>query len=253
MSRLSSPLLAALCIATLVGCATAPVTKRDARDPLERINRKTFAFNDAIDHGVLRPAAKAYHKVTPDFMETGVSNFFDNLDTPRTIVNDLLQGKLKASLNDTSRLLLNTTVGIGGLLDPASAAGLDRNDEDFGQTFGKWGVRPGPYIVIPLLGPSTVRDGVGRVPDTYSNPVSYIERDKVRYGLYGLSVVDTRTRLLSLDDTLDQAYDRYAFVRNAYLQRREYQVTDGQVAEDPLSDAELPPDEPPADTPPPSQ
>ena len=243
MRRSSALLLAALCLATLAGCATTPNAKRDPRDPLERINRKTYAFNSAVDRGVLRPVAKAYHKVTPDFVETGISNFFDNLETPRTILNDLLQGKFKAGLNDTGRLLLNTTVGIGGLLDPASAAGLDKNDEDFGQTFGRWGIRPGPYVVIPFLGPSTFRDGIGRVPDMYADPLHYVEEYKVRYGIYAVSAIDTRTRLLSVDDALNQAYDPYAFMRNAYLQRREYLVTDGQSSEDPFAGEELPPDE----------
>ena len=254
MSRSSQLLAALLCLASLAGCATAPGTKADARDPFERINRKTFAFNDAVDRTVLKPVAKGYRKVAPQFVETGVSNFFDNLEGPRTIINDLLQGKFKASLHDTGRLLLNTTVGIGGLLDPATAAGLDKNDEDFGQTFGKWGVGAGPYIMLPFLGPTTLRDGVGRIPDTYANPLTYIERDKVRLSLYGMSVIDTRARLLSVDDSLNQAYDRYAFLRNAYLQRREYQVTDGEAAEDPLAGEELPPDEPaPESTPPSSQ
>ena len=241
MSRFPGVLAALACVAFLAGCATAPTTKRDPRDPFERMNRGTFAFNNAVDRGVLRPVAKAYHKVTPNFIETGVSNFFDNLETPRTIICNLLQGKFKASLSDTGRLLLNTTLGLGGLLDPATDAGLAKNDEDFGQTLGKWGIKPGPYLVLPFLGPSDLRDGIGRVPDAYTNPAAYIEEDKVRYGLYGLSAIDTRTQLLSLDDALDQAYDPYSFMRNAYLQRRQYLVTDGQAAEDPFEGEELPP------------
>lgn len=241
MSRTPGILLALACVAFLSGCATAPTAKRDPRDPFERVNRGTYAFNSAVDRGVLRPVAKAYHKVTPNFIETGVSNFFDNLETPRTIINNLLQGKFKDSLSDTGRLLLNTTLGLGGLLDPATDAGLAKHDEDFGQTFGKWGIKPGPYIVIPFLGPSDLRDGIGRVPDTYTNPAAYIEEDKVRYGLYGLSAIDTRTQLLSLDDALKQAYDPYSFMRNAYLQRRQYLVTDGQAADDPFEGEELPP------------
>jgi phospholipid-binding lipoprotein MlaA len=240
MSRFPGVLVALVCLASLAGCATAPTAKRDPRDPFERINRKTYAFNSALDRSVLRPTARAYHKVTPNFIETGVSNFFDNLSTPRTIICDLLQGKLKASLSDTGRLLLNSTLGLGGLLDPATDAGLAKNDEDFGQTFGKWGAGPGPYIVLPFLGPSDLRDGIGRFPDALAWPLSYVEEDKVRYGLYGVYVIDTRTRLLSVDDALKQAYDPYAFMRNAYLQRRQYLVTDGQATEDPFEGEELP-------------
>jgi len=214
--------------ALICGCAAHSPAKHDPRDPFERVNRATFKFNDALDRAALRPVAKGYRKVTPRFIQTGVSNFMDNLDTPLTLVNDLLQGKFKAGLNDTGRLLLNTTLGLGGLLDPASDAGLDKNDEDFGQTFGKWGVRAGPYLVLPFLGPSNMRDGVARIPDATANPLTYVERDRIRLSLYALSVLDSRVHLLDVDDTLNQAYDRYAFMRNAYLQRREYLVTDGQ-------------------------
>jgi phospholipid-binding lipoprotein MlaA len=241
MSRSPALLLALLALACLAGCATTQSAKRDARDPFERVNRKTYAFNNAVDRAVLRPVARGYHRATPDIIEKGVSNFFDNLETPRTLINDLLQGKLKASLQDTGRFVLNTTLGIGGLFDPASDAGLPKHDEDFGQTLGRWGVGPGPYIVLPLLGPSDLRDGIGRVPDTFSHPLTYIEEDNVRYGSYAVRAIDARVRLLSLDDTLKQAYDPYAFIRNAYLQRREYLVTDGNVTEDPFEGEELPP------------
>jgi phospholipid-binding lipoprotein MlaA len=225
-----------LIAATLSGCATSPAGKRDARDPWERVNRATFKFNDAVDRAVAKPVAKGYRKVAPQFVETGVSNFFDNLEYPVVLVNDLLQGKFKAALNDTGRLLLNTTLGLGGLLDPASDAGLDKNDEDFGQTLGKWGAKSGPYLVLPFFGPSTVRDGFGNVADRFTEPLTYVERDRIRFSLQAVGLVDTRARLLDLEETLNQAYDRYAFLRNAYLQRREYEVTDGEVAEEPLDE-----------------
>jgi len=228
-----------LAAALLCGCATQPATKRDPRDPFERINRATFKFNDALDRAALKPIAKGYRKITPHFVQTGVSNFMDNLDNPRTIVNDLLQGKLKASLNDTGRLLLNTTIGLGGILDPATDAGLDKGEEDFGQTMGKWGIHSGPYIVLPLLGSSTLRDAIGRVPDTYTSPIHYVRQSGIRWGLYGLSAIDTRARFLDLEQALSQTYDRYAFLKNAYLQRREYQVTDGQAPEEPLDESDM--------------
>jgi phospholipid-binding lipoprotein MlaA len=210
----------------LFGCATLPPNaKRDPRDPWERVNRTTYKFNDGVDRYVLKPVAKGYAKVTPSFVQRGVSNFFDNLNYPVTIVNDLLQAQFKAFASDTGRLVLNTTVGIGGFFDPATAAGLDKNSRDFGQTLGKWGLRPGPYLVIPILGPSDVRDAVGRVGDEYTNPRHYINNTYVNWGLVVAGGIDTRTRLLGTDQLIQSAYDPYAFIRNAYLQRRQFLVT----------------------------
>jgi phospholipid-binding lipoprotein MlaA len=224
----------------LVGCATAPDAKRDPRDPYEGFNRASYKLNDTLDRAVLRPAAKGYKAITPDFVEAGVTNFFANLTQPTVIINDLLQGKFKASLNDTGRFLVNTTVGIGGLFDPASAAGLDRNDEDFGQTFGKWGTPSGPYLMIPFFGPSTVRDAVGSGVGVFTDPVRYVERDAFRYGLQGMELIDARAGRLPLDETLNQAYDRYTFIKNAFLQQREFAVKDGNVPppefDEPLED-----------------
>jgi phospholipid-binding lipoprotein MlaA len=175
--------------------------------------------------------AKAYVKVTPRFVRTGVGNFFNNLNTLGTAVNDVLQGKMRQAGNDSARFLLNSTIGLGGLFDPATAAGLELNDEDFGQTFGKWGMKPGPYLMLPFLGPSTFRDTTGRLIDQFTYPVSYLEDDSTRYLIRGVGLLDMRADLLDLDEQLDQSYDRYAFVRNAWLQRREFQVTDGEVDE----------------------
>lgn len=233
-------------LSLLVAGCVAPPAKKDPRDPFERVNRATFKFNDALDRAVLRPVAKGYKKVTPSFVQTGVSNFFSNLEQPRVIVSDLLQAKFKPAASDTGRFLLNTTIGLGGLLDPATAAGLDKNDEDLGQAFGKWGIGPGPYLMVPFFGPSTVRDGIGRIGQVYIHPLHYVENDAWRYSLEGLGVIDTRVGLLETDQALASAYDRYAFIRNAFLQRREYQVTDGNVSpvdeelEDPLEDPEPP-------------
>lgn len=211
----------------LAGCA--PAAKRDPRDPFEPINRVTYRFNDAVDRAVLKPVAKGYKKVAPQFVQTGVSNFFDNLFQPTVFLSDVLQAKFKPAANDMARFVLNTTVGIGGFLDPATAAGLDKNDEDLGQAFGKWGIGPGPYLVIPLLGFSDVRDGIGSAGQIYTSPIHYVERDAWRYSLNGVEVIDTRARLLETEKALEGTFDRYAFIRNAYLQRREYQVTDGNV------------------------
>ena len=158
--------LLALGLLLLLGCATLPPGKRDPRDPWERMNRATYRFNDTFDRAIFQPVARGYREVTPHFVQTGVSNFFDNLEYPIVMVNDLLQGQIGPFFSDTGRLLLNTTVGIGGLMDPATRVGLEKNDREFGQTFGKWGIGTGPYFVIPFLGPSDVRDSVGIVANT---------------------------------------------------------------------------------------
>ena len=237
----------ALLTLLLAGCATQPNAKRDPRDPFEGFNRASYKFNDALDRAILKPTAKGYKAITPQFVETGVSNFFSNLGQPTVILNDLLQAKFKPALSDTGRFLLNTTVGIGGLFDPASKAGLDRNDEDFGQTLGKWGMPSGPYLMVPFFGPSTVRDGFGSGVDVFSDPLHYVERDAWRYSLDGMNLIDARARRLSLEDTLNQTYDKYGFIRNAYLQQREYQVTDGNAPNPKFDDEPIEDPDPGAD------
>jgi phospholipid-binding lipoprotein MlaA len=213
----------------LSGCASLPSGKPDPRDPWERFNRSVYAFNDALDQHLAKPVAKAYVRVLPRFVRTGVNNFFNNLDNAGTVVNDALQGKFRQAGHDSARFLLNSTFGIAGLLDPATAAGLEMNDEDLGQTFGKWGSKPGPYLVLPFLGPSTVRDTVGKLADQFTWPLAYLEDDSTRIILRGVNLLDMRANLLDLDAQIDKSYDRYAFIRNAWLQRREFQVTDGNV------------------------
>jgi phospholipid-binding lipoprotein MlaA len=221
-----------LLVALLGACATLPPgAKPDSRDRFERFNRSVYTFNSKLDVYVARPVAKAYVKATPAPVRTGVSNFFSNLAYTRVILNDLLQGKGGQFFADTGRLLLNTTIGIGGLFDPASQLGLSSNDEDFGQTLGKWGVPPGPYLMLPVFGPSTLRDAPSLIVDMYSEPDTYLVSDwKARAGLTVGELVDKRASLLGTDETLDTSYDPYAFVRNAYLQRRQFQVTDGAAA-----------------------
>jgi phospholipid-binding lipoprotein MlaA len=222
-------------------CASACVTlppnsQRVPQDPWESWNRGVYKVNDKLDRAVAKPVARGYVRVVPRFMRTGISNFFDNLDTPTVMINDALQGKFGASANDLGRFLLNSTFGLGGLFDPATSAGLNKNNEDFGQTLGHWGVHPGPFVELPFLGPSDLRDAPAKLVDTYTNPKQYIRNTDVKYGLWGLSLVDTRTRLLPLDDTLQHVFDPYAFIRDAYLQRRAYLVSDGKVTEEPLVD-----------------
>jgi phospholipid-binding lipoprotein MlaA len=214
-----------LTVLLLSACATLPPgSKRDPRDPWERVNRTTYKFNDVLDKAVLRPVARGYQKVTPRVVQNSIRNFFDNLDTTRVMLNDLLQGQIRPFFNDTSRLVLNTTLGIGGLFDPATSAGLDKNDRELGQTLGKWGVPKGPYLVLPFFGASDVRDAFGKLGDDFSTPRQYIHNRWVNYGLFVVDEVDARSRLLAYDRLLDSAYDPYAFLRNAYLQNRDYKV-----------------------------
>jgi len=223
--------LVAACLA-LAGCATT-LSAPSAGDPWERVNRSTDGFNDAIDRAVLKPVAHGYRRVVPDIVRTGISNFLSNLAYPTTLVNNLLQLKLKDALSDTARLVLNTTLGLGGLLDPATEAGLARNDEDFGQTLGRWGVPSGPYLVIPFLGPSTLRDTPALYPDYLTDGQHYVDDSTVELVLSGLTIVDRRARYISVEEALEGAFDRYALMRNAFLQRREYMVRDGDVPAEP--------------------
>lgn len=208
----------------MVGCAHSPVNDPD--DPLEGFNRGVFAFNSTIDDYVARPIAKGYDYVLPDAAQTGVGNFFNNVTYPTVIVNDILQGKIVQSWADLGRLIFNSIVGIGGLVDAASMIGLERHSEDFGQTFGYWGIGNGAFLMIPLLGPSTNRDLVGRFGNSLTNPLTYVGSD-ISLPLSAVDIIDTRAQLLSVDSVLEQQLDRYIFVRNAYLQRRESLVHDG--------------------------
>jgi phospholipid-binding lipoprotein MlaA len=216
---------------TLGGCATLPSGKPDPADRFERVNRSVYSFNRAIDHAVLRPVARTYVKITPGPVRRSISNFLTNLDYPVTIVNDILQGKIHDGLSDVGRFGVNTVVGIGGLFDPASHWGLEKHDEDFGLTLAKWGVRSGPYLMLPILGPSTVRDAPGRLVDRFVSPTTYINNTGVQVGYFVIKGVNARAGLLDTDPVIDSAYDPYAFLRNAWLQRREFQVHGGNAPE----------------------
>lgn len=221
-------------LALLAGCAgkVAP-EERHPDDPWEGFNRRVFTFNDAVDRAVLRPVARGYRTVTPQPVQTGIGNFFSNLGELRTLLNSVLQGKPGNAGIAGARFVINTTVGIGGLLDYASHMEITGREEDFGQTLGVWGVGEGPYLVLPLLGPSTVRDTAGLPADTYAYPLTYLDEDKVRYALLALRIVDGRARLLDQEAMISG--DRYSFIRDAYLQRRRFEVSDGEVGEDPFA------------------
>lgn len=227
----------------LVGCASNPKAgdaengeyeSLDASDPsdsLESFNRAIFAFNMKLDSWFLKPVAKGYDYVMPNFAERGVQNFFGNLGEINNVVNDVLQWKWKQAVNDTGRFVTNSTLGIGGLFDVAGKIGMPESDgEDFGQTFAKWGVGQGPYLMLPFLGPSSLRDGVALPFDSYMDPVNHINDDGWVVGLNVLDLVDTRAQLLETEDLASG--DLYVFVREFYLKRREYLIKDGEIEED---------------------
>lgn len=232
----------------LTGCATAN------KDPLEGINRGIYKFNDVADRYAMQPVAKAYKAVAPSPVRTGISNFFSNLGTLTTVVNDLLQLKFSQAFSDAGRFVINTTFGLAGFIDVASKDNIPRHSEDFGQTLGFWGVGSGPYLVLPILGPSSVRDAGGLVVDvSTSDPITYLHNiGQVRtYNqVRAVQLLDRRTQLLDATDLVDNAsIDPYAFMRDAYLQRRASMVQDGLVPAELLQDEFEPADDEPADQP----
>lgn len=236
------PMWLALCVA-LAGCATTGARTDDAGaagadqtadndDPLESFNRAMFTFNDKLDRYFLKPVAKGYRAVVPSPARTGISNFFSNLHEPGVMVNDVLQGKFGHAASDLGRFLVNTTIGIYGLFDVATHFGLERHNEDFGQTLGKWGVGSGPYLVLPFFGPSNFRDAPSLYVDYELYPPSHMEEQSTASKLYGVEVISTRAQLLEAGDILEQAagQDPYVFVREAYRQRRRSLIQDGGEA-----------------------
>ena len=202
----------------------APAQSPTAYDPWEKFNRKVHAFNNVVDRAVARPLARAYVAAVPRPVRLGVGNFFDNLRQPLTMVNQLLQGRPRDATQTFGRFVLNSTVGIGGIFDPASDLKMKRRSEDFGQTLGTWGWKRSRYVELPFFGPRTVRDVLGLAGDMPLSPTRYVEDDKARIFLQGLNLVDTRAQLLSLDSLREGAVDDYALVRDSWLQRRNYQI-----------------------------
>lgn len=199
-------------------------------DPWINANQRVFAFNDFFDRILVRPIATTYTTVVPRFARQGIGNFFSNINDINVFVNDVLQLKFDDALTDSGRFLINSTVGLGGLLDIASDLGLNKNEEDFGQTLGYWGVGTGPYMVLPVFGTSNVRDAFGLTLDTLFNPIQYHDESSVRWSLILMQEIDTRASLLALDELVTG--DRYLFFREAYIQRREYLVNDGEIEDE---------------------
>ena len=200
-------------------------------DPWEGVNRKVFAFNEAVDGAVVKPVAQGYQAVTPQLVDDGISNFFANLNEVQNVTNDLLQGRFAAALNDTARFVINSTVGVLGFFDVASRAGLPRHDQDFGLTLAHWGVDSGPYLVLPVLGPRTVRDAAGLAVDTLDDPLFYLLDDRSeRLGVASLRLLDRRADLLKAEQLI--AGDRYVFIREAWLQQRRFKITGERSVDD---------------------
>lgn len=240
MKKLSPYFRSILCVSLLFSVSACSTLKssddplrQTSSDPFQGFNRGVYSFNSAADRAILKPVAKGYKAITPDPIENGVGNFFSNLGEPLNILNNLLQGKVDGALNSTYRFAVNSTVGVLGLFDVAKAYEVDHKPEDFGQTLASWGAAPGPYIVIPFLGPTNLRDGLGRIVDT---SILYPNRDisestQTQIGLFLLDTVDTRARLIGVDDTLNNQLDPYLFLKNAYDSNRRIAVYDGSPPE----------------------
>jgi phospholipid-binding lipoprotein MlaA len=204
-----------------------------SRDPWERLNRQIYRFNQGVDRAFFKPLAITSDTYVPAPITLGIKNFFSNLGDVGVAINNLLQGKFKPSLSDGGRILVNSTMGLAGLFDVASRMGLEKHHEDFGQTLGKWGAPSGPYLVIPLFGPSSLRDSVGVVGDLAVDPVVYAREVEVIVGLFILRAVNTRSELLSVTDLLEQAaLDPYAFERDSWLQKRDFDIRDGSFEDE---------------------
>jgi phospholipid-binding lipoprotein MlaA len=245
--RKAFPVFVVLIGLLLTGCATAPpgVTYgADQRDPWERYNRSMTQFNDSVDQAILKPVATAYTDVVPSPVRTGVSNFFGNIGDAWSFVNNALQADVQGALYSFWRVAVNTTLGLGGILDQATQMRLYRHRKDFGLTLGRWGVPPGPYLVLPILGPSTLRDTAALPVDTWGNLANHIQNVPIRNSLFVLHAVDTRAQLLGTADLLSQAaLDPYSFMRDAWLQKRRNDVYNGNpppeaAAPDNASDAD---------------
>ena len=230
ISNVRSILLILLLVTT--GCATTNTYLSDFNpdDPYEKSNRKVFEFNNKLDKLFLRPVTDFYDKATPEFAQTSITNFFANLDDIRISINNLLQGNVVESMSDITRFFINSIFGLGGFFDVASEMGLEKHSEDFGQTLGKWGAKPGPYLMLPFLGPSTTRDAFTFVGDTALAPALSLDDNAARLGLISLDLINTYSAFTGIADI--ESKDQYAFLRDAYLERRKYEINDGLSEED---------------------
>ena len=220
------------------GCASVSGTSymSDPNDPWQSVNRPVFAINDAFDQGLFRPLAEGYDAITPEPIKDGITNFFSNLNEIDNAINNFFQGKITESATSLSRLAINSTIGIGGLLDVASNMGIERQKEDLGQTFGVLGAGSGPYVVLPLLGSSSVRDIPGRVLSMYLNPLAWLDDISFRNIMVGVNAVDARANLLAKEDIAKEiSSDKYTLYKDAYLEERQFEVLDGNLDDSDLT------------------
>lgn len=234
-------IIVVICLVMNLGACARLGSKGDPRDPFEGFNRSVYSFNEAMDKTLMNRIARLYRAVTPDFVEQRISSFFSNVNDVIVIVNDILQIKINQAFSDFARLAFNSTLGIGGLFDVSTGMGYPKHNEDFGQTLGKWGFGPGPYLVIPFLGPSTARDGVGYlVATTYVSPLAYINDTETYAGLMTLNYVDFKADLLSAQKLIGEtAIDKYAFTKNAYFELRDNLIKDRKGGLDDYEDLDL--------------
>lgn len=224
MNRLVPTLLVVLCA---TGCASLPPGEPVEHDPWERLNRSLYSFNDAADSVSLKPIAKGYKKVLPEPIRNGITNFAQNLGAPRNMVNNFLQGKPSRGVSELARFIVNSTIGLGGLIDIATASGVEAHREDFGQTAAVWGVPPGPYVMVPFIGPQTLRDVILMPANIEFDILHHVDESSIRDRLWVLRSIDLRHRVLSLEDLLADSADPYVTLRESYLQNREFEIYDG--------------------------
>ena len=224
----------------LSGCAGQnELEQPEPPDRFEQANRKIYRFNDAVDRAVTRPVAKGYRRIVPTPVKRHVRNFLANLRAPVDVINNLLQGKIRHGFADLGGFLFNSTIGLAGIFDPAGRIGMQRHHEDFGQTLAVWGVAPGPYLVLPFFGPSTLGGTASLGFDAWIDPTASLSDSSIRDKLLGLAIVNTRVQLLAGESAIEDSLDPYVFVREAYLQRRRYEIYDGNPPEDELYEEEV--------------
>lgn len=219
-----------LSIMTALSLLFATAATAQTPDPWQKTNERIFRFNDYFDQLLVKPVARTYTLFIPRVVRQGIGNFFSNIDDINVLANDLLQLKFEDALSDSGRFLINSTIGVGGVFDFASGFGLTKNEEDFGQTLGRWGVGSGPYVMLPVFGASNLRDSFGLVLDTLFNPIQYHDEESLKLTMFLLRETDSRASLLALDDLISG--DRYLFIREAYIQRRDFLVNDGRIEDE---------------------
>ena len=207
-----------------------PSLSHAENDPFEGINKKTHNLNQTLDLQIASPVARFYKRITPDLLERGITNFTRNIEDLSIAVNNILQGKVNEGVSDLFRFTINSTLRVAGFIDVSTGLGFEKHDEDFGQTLAVWGVNEGPYIVLPGLGPSTLRDTLAMIPDSFLTPLWLIDHDRTSYSLTAIDLVDTRARYLGLESVV--IGDEYLFYKDAYLQSREFEVKDGDIEDD---------------------